>query len=150
MPPNRDTTARPNDYIYGKYHNCSNSSIPNTLLDPLFIVSGPKDHLKAALIAKASMAKFVSGHPNLSTQSSVIVQFQQICPIFPSMFSDLPHCPRQQIIMRKASEPLPPYVNKTTEDLNKNADTMLYSKNVDVHGVDRHRYFYWSVQDNYK
>lgn len=51
--------------------------------------------------------------------------------------------------MRKASEPLPPYVNKTTDVSNQNADELLYSKNVDIHGVDRHRYFYWSVHNKF-
>lgn len=63
MPPHRGAITRPNDYMYGKLNsacfilNCI--SIFLNVLDPLFIVSGPKDHMKAAVIAKISMAKFV-------------------------------------------------------------------------------------------
>lgn len=71
--------------------------------------------------------------------------FQQICPIFPSMFSDLPHCPRQQVVMRKADEPLPAYGKNTTADLD--LSTWQPSKDVDIHGVDRHRFFFRFVRE---
>lgn len=58
------------------------------------------------------------------------------------MFSDLPHCPRQQIVMRNTDEALPPYINKTVKGAIKSTDILKLSKSVDISGVDRHRFFY--------
>lgn len=97
MPPNRDATSRPNDYIYGKYYNSSNSLILKTVLDPLFIVSGPKDHLKAALIAKASMAKFVSGHPLLSPNIQHLLNSSKYVQYFPACSPICPTAPDNKL-----------------------------------------------------
>lgn len=61
MPPYKSSAARPNDYIYGKlrFQFAFFSIKLEYILDPLFTVSGPKDHMKAAIISKISMAKFV-------------------------------------------------------------------------------------------
>nr|CAH7724053.1 unnamed protein product [Callosobruchus chinensis] len=65
---------RPHDFMY----------------DPIFTVSGPVDHYKAAIAAKMSTAKF------------------QICPIFPNMFSDLPSRPQVQYVRRRTTLKAPP------------------------------------------
>lgn len=66
MPPHKGAVSRPNDFFYGKCAPSPEFFRPLTdFLDPLFIVSGPKDHMKAALIAKISMAKFVNEKYNL-------------------------------------------------------------------------------------
>ncbi|XP_044258673.1 cilia- and flagella-associated protein 91-like isoform X2 [Tribolium madens] len=101
------TPFRPHDYAY----------------DPLFVVSGPKDHYKAALLAKLSTAKF------------------QICPIFANMFSDLPNHPRKQYIRRKSAH-LPPSGRSYKSRLQPNLD-QLYSKKPDVIGADRAKYFHF-------
>ncbi|XP_018568756.1 cilia- and flagella-associated protein 91-like [Anoplophora glabripennis] len=93
---------RPHDYVY----------------DPIFTVSGPVDHYKAAVIAKMSTAKF------------------QICPIFPNMFSDLPNHPRVQLVPRK-SRPIPPYTEKSSRPPR---DPALV-RTVDVAGADRAKFF---------
>lgn len=61
------------------------------------------------------------------------------------MFSDLPHCPRQQLVLRNAADPLLPYVNKASTNLTTGQDFFPASKDVDVCGVDRHRFFFRCV-----
>ncbi|EFA13217.2 Protein MAATS1-like Protein [Tribolium castaneum] len=100
------TPFRPHDYAY----------------DPLFVVSGPKDHYKAALLARLSTAKF------------------QICPIFANMFSDLPNHPRKQYIRRKSAH-LPQAGRSYKSRLEPNLD-YLCSRKVDVIGADRSKYFH--------
>lgn len=56
------------------------------------------------------------------------------------MFSDLPHCPRQQVVMRKTHEA--PNVTKTIAHANEHAEVLPSTKSVDISGVDRHRFFY--------
>lgn len=90
---------RPHDYMY----------------DPIFQVSGPTDHYKAALVAEMSAAKF------------------QICPIFPNMFSDLPHYPRVQLVKRRTA---PPMSYKEKKTYIKNFDPALHKK-PDILGADR-------------
>ncbi|KAF2883495.1 hypothetical protein ILUMI_22668 [Ignelater luminosus] len=97
------------------------SRVNDYIYDPLFVVSGEKDYYKAAMIAKMSSAKF------------------QICPIFPSMFSDLPHKPRHQFVMRK-SAPIPNYKQRVKAQAEAVYD--IGKSYVDVIGVDRHRFFY--------
>lgn len=92
---------RPHDYIY----------------DPIFTVSGPTDHYKAAIAARMSIAKF------------------QICPIFPNMFSDLPQYPRVQYVRRKP-RPLESYREKL-ENLKK-TDVSIPHRASDVAGADRY------------
>lgn len=92
---------RPHDYVY----------------DPIFTVSGPTDHYKAAIAARMSTAKF------------------QICPIFPNMFSDLPQYPRVQFVRRKP-RPLESYREKI-QNLRKFDDPFLHPK-TDVIGRDRY------------
>lgn len=105
MPSTKCLPYRPHDYIY----------------DPIFTVSGPTDHYKAATSARMSTAKF------------------QICPIFPNMFSDLPHYPRVQYVRRK-TRPLQSYREKL-ENLRKLDDPLLHPR-TDVVGTDRYGIFY--------
>ncbi|KAB0791972.1 hypothetical protein PPYR_13933 [Photinus pyralis] len=85
---------------------------PNDYLyDPLFTVSGERDYYKAAMAAKMSSAKYA------------------ICPIFPSMFSDLPHQPRQMIVLRK------------TGSIPQFKPQVEFRKSVDIIGVDRFKFF---------
>lgn len=100
MPSTTCFPYRPHDYIY----------------DPIFTVSGPTDHYKAAIAARMSTAKF------------------QICPIFPNMFSDLPHYPRMQMVARK-HRPLESYREKLVH-LRK-LDDPCTSRTSDVVGKDR-------------
>ncbi|XP_050299666.1 cilia- and flagella-associated protein 91-like isoform X2 [Anthonomus grandis grandis] len=92
---------RPHDYMY----------------DPIFTVSGPVDHYKAAIIAKMSSVKF------------------QICPIFANMFSDLPNHPRVQMVQRR-QKPVMSYREKIEGSKYKG-----YQKQVDVGGADRAKFF---------
>lgn len=101
MPSVKCFPYRPHDYMY----------------DPIFTVSGPTDHYKAAGIAKMSTTKF------------------QICPIFPNMFSDLPHYPRVQYVRRKQA-PLLSYREKL-EGLRKLDDPFLH-RIPQVIGADRY------------
>ncbi|KAG5880181.1 hypothetical protein JTB14_001671 [Gonioctena quinquepunctata] len=94
---------RPHDYMY----------------DPIFTVSGPIDHYKAAMVARMSTAKF------------------QICPIFPNMFSDLPNHPRIQLVRRRAT-PAPPYKDPKTRP--RAHDPALH-RQPDVLGADRLKFF---------
>lgn len=99
MPSSKCFPYRPHDYQY----------------DPIFQVSGPVDHYKAAIAARMSTVKF------------------QICPIFPNMFSDLPHYPRFQLVRRR----VPPVMSYTEKkEFIKNHDPALYRK-PDVLGADR-------------
>ncbi|XP_063920812.1 cilia- and flagella-associated protein 91-like [Zophobas morio] len=99
------TPYRPHDYAY----------------DPLFLVSGPKDHYKAAILAKLSTAKF------------------QICPIFANMFSDLPNHPRKHYVRRESAK-LPASLRAYKSRLHTKLDH-VYSRPVDVVGADRYKYF---------
>ncbi|KAK5637774.1 hypothetical protein RI129_000045 [Pyrocoelia pectoralis] len=93
---------------------------PNDYLyDPLFTVSGEKDYYKAAMAAKLSSAKYA------------------ICPIFPNMFSDLPHQPRQVIVMRK------------TNSVPQFEQLPQLNKSVDIHGVDRYKFFHCVTTPKY-
>lgn len=98
--PSKCFPYRPHDYVY----------------DPIFTVSGPTDHYKAAIAARMSTAKF------------------QICPIFPNMFSDLPQYPRVQYVRRKPT-PLETYREKL-ETLKKMDDSFQH-RAPDVTGADR-------------
>lgn len=86
------------------------------MYDATFTVSGPTDHYKAAIAARMSTTRF------------------QICPVFPSMFSDLPHYPRVQYVRRRP-KPLETYQEKI-DNLKKQADPFL-SRKPDVQGADR-------------
>ncbi|KAJ8975518.1 hypothetical protein NQ317_010633 [Molorchus minor] len=86
-------------------------------IDPIFTVSGPVDHYKAAIAAKMSAAKF------------------QICPIFPNMFSDLPTYPRVQLVRRRGP-PVAPY-----EETSSGKPDTASTKSIDVLGKDRTRFF---------
>ncbi|XP_057661808.1 cilia- and flagella-associated protein 91-like isoform X1 [Diorhabda carinulata] len=94
---------RPHDYVY----------------DPIFTVSGPTDHYKAAIAAKMSAAKF------------------QICPIFPNMFSDLPTRPRIQLVKRR-QRPIAKY--EECLSIGKSKDRHL-CRPPDVRGIDRSKFF---------
>ncbi|CAG9841218.1 unnamed protein product [Diabrotica balteata] len=94
---------RPHDYMY----------------DPIFTVSGPRDHYKAAIVAKMSAAKF------------------QICPIFPNMFSDLPTRPRIQLVQRRQPAPIS-YRDRLAGTQAK--DPHLH-RPPDVRGADRSKFF---------
>ncbi|KAH1010791.1 hypothetical protein HUJ05_005034 [Dendroctonus ponderosae] len=94
---------RPHDYMY----------------DPIFTVSGPVDHYKAAIIAKMSSIKF------------------QLCPIFPNMFSDLPNHPRIQLVQRR-QRPILPYEERLQ---GSNRTDPAMSKSIDVAGADRAKFF---------
>ncbi|XP_030750097.1 cilia- and flagella-associated protein 91-like [Sitophilus oryzae] len=94
---------RPHDYMY----------------DPIFTVSGPVDHYKAAIVAKMSSVKF------------------QICPIFPNMFSDLPNHPRVQLVQRRQKQ-VQSY--REREEASRKSDAAV-RKSVDVRGVDRAKFF---------
>ncbi|XP_022902075.1 cilia- and flagella-associated protein 91-like [Onthophagus taurus] len=82
--------------------------------DPLFIVSGPKDHFRMAAPAIMHNAQYT------------------ILPIFPTMFSDLSHIPKQQIGIKPGMDKIPPFVDKTKRKGDK----------VDVTGADRVKYFH--------
>ncbi|CAH1119833.1 unnamed protein product [Phaedon cochleariae] len=94
---------RPHDYMY----------------DPIFTVSGPIDHYKAAMVAKMSAVKF------------------QICPIFPNMFSDLPNHPRVQLVPRRSPPPAPYRGSRGRPGA---ADPAL-RRPPDVLGADRLKFF---------
>ncbi|KAJ8919870.1 hypothetical protein NQ315_006399 [Exocentrus adspersus] len=96
---------RPHDYVY----------------DPIFTVSGPVDHYKAAVAAKMSTAKF------------------QICPVFPNMFSDLPNHPRVQLVQRR-SRPIPRYIDTKNRTRQHHQDPALL-RAVNVAGADRAKFF---------
>ncbi|KAF7282772.1 hypothetical protein GWI33_001921 [Rhynchophorus ferrugineus] len=101
--PNKCFPYRPHDYMY----------------DPIFTVSGPVDHYKAAIVAKMSSVKF------------------QVCPIFPNMFSDLPNHPRVQLVQRR-QRPMLSYREKLAAS--QTEDPVL-QKSVDVRGADRVKFF---------
>ncbi|KAK4873312.1 hypothetical protein RN001_015341 [Aquatica leii] len=85
--------------------------------DPLFIVSSEKDYYKAAIAAKLSSAKYA------------------ICPIFPTMFSDLSHRPRQEVVMRESSS-IPKYTEKQPQ-----SELPQTHKTMDINGTDRYKFF---------
>ncbi|CAH2016773.1 unnamed protein product [Acanthoscelides obtectus] len=95
---------RPHDFMY----------------DPIFTVSGPADHYKAAIAAKMSTAKF------------------QICPIFPNMFSDLPSRPRVQYVRRRPTLKAPPPFKRRLPS--EPTDPRL-QRQPDVLGKDRLKFF---------
>ncbi|KAL1517717.1 hypothetical protein ABEB36_001448 [Hypothenemus hampei] len=97
---------RPHDYMY----------------DPIFTVSGPVDHYKAAIIAKMSSAKF------------------QVCPIFPNMFSDLPNHPRVQLVPRR-QKPIQKYEERINSEKEGVPFPKAFNKVVDVTGADRAKFF---------
>ncbi|KAK9885822.1 hypothetical protein WA026_013694 [Henosepilachna vigintioctopunctata] len=104
----KNFSYRPQDLIY----------------DPLFVVSGPRDHYKAAVIAKMSMAKY------------------QVCPIFSNMFSDLPSYPRKQLVLRRTRE-IPSY--KEQKENSDNYFRQIHNKPHPVHGGARHKYFSYPI-----
>ncbi|XP_060519760.1 cilia- and flagella-associated protein 91-like [Cylas formicarius] len=93
---------RPHDYKY----------------DPIFTVSGPADHYKAAMVAKMSSLKF------------------QICPVFPNMFSDLPSHPRIQLVQRR-TPPVQSYAEKLRNSRKRDA---ALTRPVDLRGADRAKF----------
>ncbi|CAG9855816.1 unnamed protein product [Phyllotreta striolata] len=94
---------------------------PNDFMyDPVFTVSGPVDHYKAVLAAKMSTTEY------------------QICPIFPNMFSDLPHHPRVQLVKR-TQKPVPTFHELQQQIKQKKKDPYM-QRPVDVRGSDRSKF----------
>ncbi|XP_017771102.1 PREDICTED: protein MAATS1-like [Nicrophorus vespilloides] len=95
------------------------ASRPNDYMyDSAFIVSGSKDYYKHAVNSKMSEAKYA------------------ICPIFPTMFSDMQNYPRKQYVMRTIG-PIPQYEPKTQ-------DSKFPVKGI-LSGVDRYKYYHNAV-----
>ncbi|XP_065162222.1 cilia- and flagella-associated protein 91-like [Atheta coriaria] len=80
------------------------------------ISSGPKDFYKQAKSSKQAMMSYA------------------ICPIFPSMFSDLQNYPCKQYVIRRAA-PIPAYVEKVPKSAEKMSRAF-------VAGSDRYKYFH--------
>nr|CAD7453770.1 unnamed protein product [Timema tahoe] len=95
--------SRPHDYIY----------------DPVYTVSGAKDHRRCVMRAARTQAQF------------------QVCPIFPTMFSDL--CPRTSLAL-KCLDRVPNSIDKSWS-AKQRAMAERPTRSIDVDGVDRHHFF---------
>ncbi|KAL3284775.1 hypothetical protein HHI36_018918 [Cryptolaemus montrouzieri] len=100
----KNLSYRPHDLVY----------------DPLFVVSGPRDHYKAEIVAKLAMAKY------------------QVCPVFSNMFSDLPSYPRKQLVLRKPRD-IPSY--KEQKERSDKYFQQIHNRPHPVQGRDRPKYF---------
>ncbi|XP_044747701.1 cilia- and flagella-associated protein 91-like isoform X2 [Coccinella septempunctata] len=104
----KNLSYRPQDLVY----------------DPLFVVSGPRDHYKAEVLAKMAMAKY------------------QVCPVFSTMFSDLPSYPRKQLVLRKPRE-IPSY--KQQKQRSDQYFRQIHNKPHPIHGSDRPKFFSFPI-----
>lgn len=100
----KNLSYRPQDLVY----------------DPLFVVSGPRDHYKAGIIARMAMAKY------------------QVCPVFSTMFSDLPSYPRKQLVLRQPKD-IPSY--KEQKMKSDHYFKQIHNKPHPVQGHDRPKFF---------
>ncbi|XP_017771100.1 PREDICTED: protein MAATS1-like [Nicrophorus vespilloides] len=89
---------------------------PNDYMyDSAFVLSGPKDYYKHAVNSRIAQAKYA------------------VCPIFPTMFSDMKNYPRKQYVMRRTGS-IAPYTDKTH-------DGKTLRKSI-LSGTDRYKYYH--------
>lgn len=68
--------------------------------------------------------------------------FQDYCPIFPCMFSDLPHYPRQKIVLRRNPH-IPPHIDTKWKRHSKYDPPLIRKGSVNLLGADMVKFIKW-------
>lgn len=93
----------------------------NPLSDPIFTVSGPVDHYKAAIMAKMSAAKFVSAYQiNKHNRAAIMLKASKILPSHRLLLSIIATMPNFRQYVLGPSQPSSSTISATQTETNSN------------------------------